>query len=227
MISQCIYDPYRFLPRRYQCYALEALCCRRWLMQALEFPARFSSKGTAGLGCHGGSRVECLWLLCYIFISFSQRYIYSTLLSTKDQNEMYADDSKSEIGVGFAALRRLQLAIFLRQPRSSLQLHVIFAVVKMTRDLRNYSIVTYCNSRSALQAIKSLHSSHPVVREAHDWLELVSARQNCWVQRLVSKGRSELTGGPRQLPLSPGMLALLSHTPPWNPASEVGGSNGS
>lgn len=140
---------------------------------------------------------------------------------------MYADDSKSEIGVGFAALRRLQFAIFLRQPRSSLQLHVIFAVVKMTRDLRNYSIVTYCNSRSALQAIKSLHSSHPVVREAHDWLELVSARQNCWVQRLVSKGRSELTGGPRQLPLSPGMLALLSHTPPWNPASEVGGSNGS
>lgn len=166
-------------------------------------------------------------VMLYRYFFQSERYLFDTLLSTEDQNAMYADDSKSEIGVGFAAVRRLQLAIFLRQPRSSLQLHVIFAIVKMTRDLRNYSIVIYCNSRSALQAIKSLHSSHPVAREAHDWLEVMSARKNCWVQRLVSKGRSELTGGPRQLPLSPGMLALLSHTPPWHPAPEVGGSNGS
>ena len=54
----------------------------------------------------------------------------------------------------------------------------------MTRDIQTDSTVIYCDSRSALQAVNSLNSPHPVVREIQDWLAVMSARKKitlCWV----------------------------------------------
>ena len=100
---------------------------------------------------------------------------------------IYTDGSKSENGVGFAAVSRRKTASGSLSRSASIftaELHANLAAVKMTRDLTNNSIIIYCDSRSALQAIKSLNSSHPVVREVQDWLALMSARKKitlCWV----------------------------------------------
>lgn len=78
---------------------------------------------------------------------------------------MYTDGSKSENGAGFAAASR-------RKTGSLSSPAQIF-----TTDRRNHSVVIYCDSRSASQAIKSLNLSHPVVREVQDCLALTSARK--------------------------------------------------
>ena len=100
---------------------------------------------------------------------------------------IYTDGSKSEDGVGFAAVGREATTHGSLPPAASIftaELHAILAAVKMTRDMRDHSVVVYCDSRSALQAVASLNSPHPVVREIQDWLAVMSARMKitlCWV----------------------------------------------
>ena len=100
---------------------------------------------------------------------------------------IYTDGSKSEDGVGFAAVSVDSTTQGSLPPEASIftaELLAIRAAVKMTKDIRNSSVVIYCDSRSALQAIDSLNSPHPVVREIQDWLAVKSARMKitlCWV----------------------------------------------
>lgn len=90
------------------------------------------------------------------------------------------------------------------------EFHAILAAVKMTRDLRNHSIIIYGDSRGPLQVIRSLNSSHAVVKAVKNWIALMSARKKVTLRMLVSVGnvRADL-----KAKAAPMMLVSLSHKP--------------
>nr|BDT63038.1 MAG: hypothetical protein [Trachysalambria curvirostris nimavirus] len=111
---------------------------------------------------------------------------------------IFTDGSKTKDGVGFAAVSSWHTAMGSLPAASSIftaELYAILSAVKMTRDQMNHSFVIYCDSRSALQAIFNLNSSHPVVREVQDWLAIISRRRKitlCWVPAHVGVQGNEL-----------------------------------
>ena len=100
---------------------------------------------------------------------------------------IYTDGSKTADGVGFAAVGESSNTQGSLPPAASIftaELHAILAAVKMARASRSNSVVIYSDSRSALQAVYSLDSPNPVVREIQDRLAAASACMKitlCWV----------------------------------------------
>ena len=111
---------------------------------------------------------------------------------------IYTDGSKSPDGVGYAAVSGREFAQGSLPPQSSIytaELYAILAAVKMTRGMNHYDFIVYSDSRSALQAIGSLNSPHPVVREIQDWLVVLSTKKKivlCWVPAHVGITGNEL-----------------------------------
>ena len=111
---------------------------------------------------------------------------------------IYTDGSKSPDGVGYAAVSGREFAEGSLPPQSSIytaELYAILEAVKMTRGMNHQNFIVYSDSRSALQAIDSLNSPHPVVREIRDWLVVLSTRKKivlCWVPAHVGIAGNEL-----------------------------------
>ena len=91
----------------------------------------------------------------------------------KKWEKIYTDGSKSERGVGFAAVSKKFVYYASLPSYSSIftaELHGILAALRMVNNLPQGNFVIYSDSQCVLSAIKKYAPSHPLIQEIQEWM---------------------------------------------------------
>ena len=101
---------------------------------------------------------------------------------------IFTDGSKTDEGVGYAIAYESS-SESRRIPKEAsvytAELLAILLALKRVYQMRPKSFVIVSDSRSALMAIESYNSPHPIVIEIQEWFHLITTQQKevkfCWV----------------------------------------------
>ena len=105
---------------------------------------------------------------CYFHEYVSEFYAHSFY--------MYADDSKTEVGVGCSAvglLGSLSMKLLTTSSVSTAKLCEILCALQIARSAHPSSYVVFCDSQSAFQAVDHHESIHPLIAKIVKWLVLL------------------------------------------------------
>ena len=102
--------------------------------------------------------------------------------------KIFTDGSKSDEGVGFAAVADDFCDVAKLSPSASIftaEISAIIDAMDVAYHSNHKSIVIYSDSKSALESLNNYNSSLPLVQKAQEWLFRISCRHKslsfCWV----------------------------------------------
>ena len=136
-----------------------------------------------------------------------------------DTIRIFTDGSKSEEGTGCAYFISGLVQIFKLEIYSSVFSAELYAILKVLQFIdsnnnRNFTILT--DSKSSIEAIKAIHSSHPIVSKIQSWLIMLQTRhkrvQFCWVPSHIDiDGNEQADRHAKEAAKSQGESAYVSY----------------